>query len=172
MLSRCFKRASWAVDHHPAGRRGYMSQAASVWCCIRSRKNYQYSTEGQKRHQNLAPVANAYRRKQELTPPPFGQGPLDRGGFQFGGPSRFGLGHPDLSFWPPRVSSRVSGIFLIGSIMCKWTRPFWGTDCPRHHQVTDLDVTVLGFSGPGLRSARQLLCGDAPRLFSIILVCI
>ena len=42
----------------------------------------------------------------------------------------------------------------------------------RHRQVTDLDVTVLGFSGPGLPSARQVLCGDAPRLFSIILVCI
>ena len=35
----------------------------------------------------------------------------------------------------------------------------------RHRQVTDLDVTVLGFSGPGLPSARQVLCGDAPRLF-------
>ena len=35
----------------------------------------------------------------------------------------------------------------------------------RHLQVTDLDVTVLGFSGPGLPSARQVLCGDAPRLF-------
>ena len=42
----------------------------------------------------------------------------------------------------------------------------------RHRQVTDLDVTVLGFSGPGLPFARQVLCGDAPRLFSIILVCI
>ena len=42
----------------------------------------------------------------------------------------------------------------------------------KHRQVTDLDVTVLGFSGPGLPSARQMLCGDAPRLFSIILVCI
>ena len=42
----------------------------------------------------------------------------------------------------------------------------------RHRQVTDLDVTVLGFSGPGLPSARQVLCGDAPRLFCIILVCI
>ena len=29
----------------------------------------------------------------------------------------------------------------------------------------DLDVTVLGFSGPGLPCAQQLLCGDAPRLF-------
>ena len=35
----------------------------------------------------------------------------------------------------------------------------------RHRQVTDLDVTVLGFAGPGLPSARQVLCGDAPRLF-------
>ena len=42
----------------------------------------------------------------------------------------------------------------------------------RHRQVTDLDVTVLGFSGPGLPSARQVLCGDAPRLFSLILVSI
>ena len=37
----------------------------------------------------------------------------------------------------------------------------------RHRQVTDLDVTVLGLSGPGLPSARQVLCGDAPRLFSL-----
>ena len=42
----------------------------------------------------------------------------------------------------------------------------------RHRQVTDLDVMVLGFSGPGLLSARQMLCGHAPRLFSIVLVCI
>ena len=35
----------------------------------------------------------------------------------------------------------------------------------RHRQVTDLDVTVLGFSGPGLPFPRQVLCGDAPRLF-------
>ena len=42
----------------------------------------------------------------------------------------------------------------------------------RHRQVTDLDVTVLGFSGPGLPSVRQVLCGHAPRLFCIILVCI
>ena len=42
----------------------------------------------------------------------------------------------------------------------------------RHRQVTDLDATVLGFSGPGLPSARQVLCGDAPRLLSVILVCI
>ena len=35
----------------------------------------------------------------------------------------------------------------------------------KHRQVTDLDVTDLGFSGPGFRSARQVLCGDASRLF-------
>ena len=35
----------------------------------------------------------------------------------------------------------------------------------RHRQVTDLDATVLGFSGPGLPSVPQVLCGDAPRLF-------
>ena len=34
----------------------------------------------------------------------------------------------------------------------------------KHRQVTDLDVTDLGFSGPGFRSARQGLCGDASRL--------
>ena len=42
----------------------------------------------------------------------------------------------------------------------------------RHRQVTDLDVTVLGFSGPGLPFPWQVLCGDTPRLFSFILVCI
>ena len=35
----------------------------------------------------------------------------------------------------------------------------------KHRQVTDLDVTDLGFRGPGFRSARQVLCGDASRLF-------
>ena len=50
--------------------------------------------------------------------------------------------------------------------------PAQNLSSPRHRQVTDLDVTVLGFSGPGLPSARQVLCGDAPRLFSVILVCI
>ena len=34
----------------------------------------------------------------------------------------------------------------------------------KHRQVTDLDVTDLGFRGPGFRSARQVLCGDASRL--------
>ena len=67
---------------------------------------------------------------------------------------------------------------MLLSIFAFWTtvfsarrllRSFRATT--RHRQVTDLDVTVLGFSGPGLPSARQVLCGDAPRLFSIILVC-
>ena len=57
-----------------------------------------------------------------------------------------------------RTSVDVSVFFLIST--------------SRHRQVTDLDVTVLGFSGQGLPSARQVLCGDAPRLFSIILVCV
>ena len=30
--------------------------------------------------------------------------------------------------------------------------------------ATDLDVTDLGFRGPGFRSPRQVLCGDASRL--------
>ena len=51
-------------------------------------------------------------------------------------------------------------------------RPGFGKTFSRRRQVTDLDVAVLGFSGPGLPFARQVLCGDAPRLFSIILVCI
>ena len=45
---------------------------------------------------------------------------------------------------------------------CKGVR---GRGRTRHRQVTDLDVKVLGFSGPGLPSARKVLCGDAPRLF-------
>ena len=51
-------------------------------------------------------------------------------------------------------------------IPCAPCLPQFLTPLPsRDRQVTDLDVTVLGFSGPGLPSARQMLCGDAPRFF-------
>ena len=52
-----------------------------------------------------------------------------------------------------------------------WTLRFWVflAQAPTSY---GLDVMDLGFRGPGLPSARQMLCGDAPRLFSIILVCI
>ena len=61
------------------------------------------------------------------------------------------------TFWGFRAQ-RASGLLYMAA--------------PIASQVTDLDVTVLGFSGPGLPFLRQVLCGDAPRLFSIILVCI
>ena len=62
------------------------------------------------------------------------QGPLN------GGVSNGGFPDLDLSF-----------------LFC----PFFVLLGPRHRQVTDLDVTVLGFSGPGLPFPRQVLCGDA-----------
>ena len=40
----------------------------------------------------------------------------------------------------------------------------WTSALIKHRQVTDLDVTVWGFRGPGFRSALQVLCGDASRL--------
>ena len=66
-------------------------------------------------------------------------------------------------------------IFVPGEYPPKppfWKPPFYLPVKTRHRQVTELDVKGLGFSGPGLPSARQVLCGDAPRHFSIILVCI
>ena len=47
--------------------------------------------------------------------------------------------------------------------MCKIWRCSWVW--VKHRQVTDLDVTDLGFLCPGSHSARQVLCGDASRLF-------
>ena len=35
----------------------------------------------------------------------------------------------------------------------------------QHRQVTDLGVTDLGFCNPGFQLVRQVLCGDASRLF-------
>ena len=35
----------------------------------------------------------------------------------------------------------------------------------KYRQVMDLDVRIAAFAGPGFRSARQVPCGDASRVF-------
>ena len=74
---------------------------------------------------------------------------------------------PDAS--KARSSSSYRGLKFKGTKTKRGRREGDGkknvTTISRHRQVTDLDVTVLGFSGPGLPFPRQVLCGDAPRLF-------
>ena len=66
---------------------------------------------------------------------------------------------------PRTPRRRVRALRLVPSrnkIKC-FPAHFSDQTMSRTRQVTDLDVTFLGFSGPGLPSARQVLCGDAPR---------
>ena len=57
----------------------------------------------------------------------------------------------NFSFWP-FLWFGLPGRLLTGDSFLRLTL------LARHRQVTDLDVTVLVFSGPGLPSARQVLC--------------
>ena len=65
-------------------------------------------------------------------------------------------------YW--RKPDQIWSIVGSSSAETSHSQVFWAK--ARQRQVTDLDVTVLRFSGPGLPSPRQMLCGDAPRLFS------
>ena len=73
--------------------------------------------------------------------------PLSRQGCFIRWVSCLGLVHPELSFCGP-----------VSSIMCKWTRPFWGTDCRRAPKSLSSDQAAPLCSA-GIERARKGLQG-------------